>query len=750
VKTSRWIFFLVLFFLATMALSACAPTASTQQEVSDSTEIARTIEVEKTKLPASSPAPASVEKPVEQPVQPPVIALPTATPLSEASGAANEPVVQPTQIRILPTQTQPAAPFPEAPISPTSPGTATSTLEPGIIPVSPISQSEDHIVQVEWPVKIRLGESDVVQLKLISSMQGYVIITEYPEHQVVTQTVTVLRSPGFELFAVARLDGVGFELSPAGEQSQYILEERDYIWQWSLTPRQSGDHRLSVNLIFRWIPVNRTELPVREVVAYSRALDVKVISFMGLSRSQAMATGWFTLLLGSGLSFLAITIRPRRDQLFPAMELHSPNQELSVELTKGLHLSRDERSLLQSLFSRYARLIIEQEFQSGYSGARTFLILPVRSDGRNDAYTIAKIGERQAILKEYQNYETFVKDTLPPMTARIQRPPVSTKAVQGLRLAGIQYTFIGEPGRPPVSVHKHLSEKPDAGFVNKLLNTFGPNWWLQRKPYTFRIAAEYDRVLPTHLVIEPEEGKGVELDGHLQPDEINLRLGQLVTLRNFAISEKRLDGKSQSLTGYSDKGRSPLRVRWLSPNQYEGASGRIIANRQSLLESFVQGYPLYGLADPLDRVTHILTKTIIGSQSILHGDLNLENILVGPGDMLWLIDFAQTREGHTLFDFSHLGAEIIAHLASELIDEPKEFLSVLQHAPKYKHHPLNIMLENLEMNSSRLIFNPREIWEYRLTLALSCLGALKFFNLSSKSKHFLYLAAANILQDYQD
>ncbi len=112
--------------------------------------------------------------------------------------------------------------------------------------------------------------------------------------------------------------------------------------------------------------------------------------------------------------------------LRPGFDLQPPNPSLAIELPAGLRLASAETTLLQALFQRYARLVIQQEFLSGYSGARTFLALPIRLDGRADAYTITKIGERQAMQREYRNYETFVKDTLPPITARIQRPPVST------------------------------------------------------------------------------------------------------------------------------------------------------------------------------------------------------------------------------------------------------------------------------------------------------------------------------------
>jgi len=102
----------------------------------------------------------------------------------------------------------------------------------------------------------------------------------------------------------------------------------------------------------------------------------------------------------------------------------SPDPALGIELPASMQLSPAERALLQTLFRGYGRLMIEREFQSGYSGARALLALPIRPDGRADAYTIAKIGARPAVEQEYANYEAFVKDTLPPVTARIQHTPV--------------------------------------------------------------------------------------------------------------------------------------------------------------------------------------------------------------------------------------------------------------------------------------------------------------------------------------
>ncbi len=124
-----------------------------------------------------------------------------------------------------------------------------------------------------------------------------------------------------------------------------------------------------------------------------------------------------------------------------------------------------------------------------------------------------------------------------------------------------------------------------------------------------------------------------------------------------------------------------------------------------------------------------------GSQSTIHGDLNLENILVGPGGLLWLIDFAQTRPGHPMSDFAHLRAEIIAHILAEQVSSPQAYLDGLRRDT----YPLLTELDSL---ACQYLYDPTHPREYQLSVYLSCLGALKYVNLTDKARHFLYLSAA--------
>jgi hypothetical protein len=600
--------------------------------------------------------------------------------------------------------------------------------------------SEERILEVEWPPRMRLGDSDTLRLSLIPSREGYTVTAEFEEHVAQESAVTVARMAGYMLKASARVDATGFLLSPAGEQERELPAGEPVTWRWTLTPRSAGRQRVAIVLLLRWEPLAGQSGPARERELYSRPLTVEVTSFLGLTARQAALAGLAGLGFGGAftLPFAAYLLRPKGRRL----RSPAPNPALKIELPPGLSLAASEQALLRVLFRAYARITLEAEFRSGYSGARTFLVQPVRADGRSDAYTIAKLGDAGAIRREYGNYETFVKDTLPPITARIQEAPVAAPS-SARPAAALRYTFIGEPGKKPVSLRDALLENPDPELLERLFATFGPGWWMQRRPYAFRTSQEYDRMLPAHFVLESAQGS-IEaiLDGHASPAEAAGSIGRIVRLKNFRAVELRPGGESLSLRGEPPPGQPALRVRWMRGAYSDGALGRITATRTTLLEGLTAGLDLCGLPDPLAALDARLAERIQGTQSILHGDLNLENILAGPGGTVWLIDFAQTREGHALADFAHLQVEIAAHILAPALGSARAFADIRQ--GKQPAPPAFRLLDTLEGIAGRCLFNPSQPREYRLALYLSALGALKYSNLDSLQRNILYLYAAMI------
>jgi Ser/Thr protein kinase RdoA (MazF antagonist) len=142
-----------------------------------------------------------------------------------------------------------------------------------------------------------------------------------------------------------------------------------------------------------------------------------------------------------------------------------------------------------------------------------------------------------------------------------------------------------------------------------------------------------------------------------------------------------------------------------------------------------------------------LGETVSGGQSIIHVDLNLENVLVGPGGFVWLIDFAETREGHAVFDAARLLVEVIAHVVAPAVADVERFRALLVSALDTGSCPdpaLAKLVASLIQTGRRCQSEPARTREYDLAAAVAALGALKFDNLAPHARACLYLTAAAV------
>lgn len=659
---------------------------------------------------ASTPAPASEATSATYPTKAP-------------ETSQNTPAPEPTRSAV-----EPVIPTP----------TAASSPQPTAEGPKPTPIAEQRILELEWPASLQLGESDLIRLALIPSKDGYVAQAEFPEHTLQTGDIPLEFTPGYALSASARLDGTGFRIEPENEQTHYLQAGQEVAYRWSVTPLSPGRQRMSIELTLIWEPLSASGEAPRSQQVYSRGLNVDVRAFLGMSRSQALGAGLLALLAGSGFSFTSLLVRrPRRTS---PLRISAPDSSVQIEPPAGMTLSDEENSLLQTLFRGCQRLLIRSEFFSGYSGARTLLAVPVQSGGQTDAATIIKLNWRESVEREYENYETYVKDRLPPITARIQHAPVALSAAS--RKAAMRYTFIAEPGRLPVSLRLALLETPDPDLLYRLFDTFGPSWWMQRSPYVFRLGREYDRVLPVHLVLEPvKRQNNVNLYLHSDLSTLpGLAVGDVVETAAFTHAERRADGQSWTLYTRPAPGQPALRLRWNHPGLPARTHARISATRASLWQQWTGGLDRGGGIDPLPVLERILNETIEGTQSVIHGDLNLENVLIGPGGLPWLIDFSETRPGHPLFDFAHLAAQMVVHIDTvHWADNPAGYIRAWEARELALHNAV-------EDIASRCLFNPARRREWDAACLAVSLGALKYPNLSTPARQLLYLRAAKIAE----
>lgn len=384
-------------------------------------------------------------------------------------------------------------------------------------------------------------------------------------------------------------------------------------------------------------------------------------------------------------------------------ETRSRQIRVLIEAAEGIDLTKDERIVLQQMFREYDRVVIQQQLDQGYTSAKVLVAEPSRAGGWAVAPVVVKLDDRQSILYEKRRYDSFVHETLPPATARIVDNPV---VPDQSKYGGLKYTFIRDTNaQKPVDLADFTRANGPEALSKLLLGSlypvFGETWWSQGDPYQFGVWQEYEMVLPPALVLEV----GDDLPAprrRLSPLGQWSRRGrfaprEVVAVEGFTVEDFYLDrGAIQLVAGSGPEAQNrsgKLEVRGLDETYikslYRGGVvdrlvGQVLYTRDDLLYQQItalepdfdvvidrlpgqSGFPAQ-LPNPLFRYGNLLHRHIAGTLSPIHGDLHLHNILVGPGGNAWLIDFAQTREGHTLFDWAVLEVNLLTTVVAPVIE----------------------------------------------------------------------------------
>jgi hypothetical protein len=385
-----------------------------------------------------------------------------------------------------------------------------------------------------------------------------------------------------------------------------------------------------------------------------------------------------------------------------ALNWTSPLRPLprEVPVRGDVQLDPEQRRVLQQMFRDYGEVEIVREFNGGHSGARVLLVRPVHAGGRRDAPVVVKLDERQNILYERRRYDLHVKDTLPATTARLLDAPV---APDKSWCAGLKYTFVGRlEDTEPVSLRELALRDPQklGTLIRSLFDEFGPSWWLQRHPYRFGVWREYEHILPPALVVEALADDDPGETGHvLRPlaawsRNNQVMAGEIVSLNGFVVQKLDFDRDILHLAAGAQpeainrSGKIEVRGLGLNSNMFfrgemvDQLVGRVVSTREDLLWRSVQALEpdfdfrmdhvpsghddVPDLPNPIPAIANLLDRQVSGYLSVIHGDLHLGNILVGPRGDAWLIDFAWTREGHTLFDWALLEVSLLVEVVARL------------------------------------------------------------------------------------
>lgn len=456
-----------------------------------------------------------------------------------------------------------------------------------------------------------------------------------------------------------------------------------------------------------------------------------------------------------------------------------------IENPKGLDLPTDATGILQEMFADYGRVVIKQEFGGGLSGSRVFLVRPIRGENEEDRPelpVVVKLAPVGLIEKEWRAYQRHIRHRLMGI-AEIRGKPV---LLPGSGWGGLCYPLLGGGTFEVVSLNRYCREAglADIEFVlGRLLKIIEQMIRLSQPFPEFHLRASYDRLLPVNLLIEPRSLPPAVRPTVIEPEALPaepLQPGDYVRLEGFTITE--VEPAEQTVTlnlpGTTEGPAASYRLRLqgvegIATDQVdqmmpplegvviETCLGRLRTEAQTALgQSLDLTAATVALPDgrslpnPLTRLAELLDETRDVRLGRVHGDMNLENILVDPEVRdVNLIDFSEARRDHVLHDFLYLEMEVMTKLIPEILHEHRlpagatilqlyeqlhrvtfhsgDFGPQLPHAGLAK--PFTI-LQTIRQTARRYLLDYYDCSEYYQGLALYLLGALKFRDLSEAPK----------------
>ncbi|MCB9078663.1 MAG: phosphotransferase [Anaerolineaceae bacterium] len=349
-------------------------------------------------------------------------------------------------------------------------------------------------------------------------------------------------------------------------------------------------------------------------------------------------------------------------------------------------------ALLQQLYQGEQQVMVEKEFGGGFGGTRVFLVRPINRRGRQLARQIVKIGPPLALQREQQNYLDHVKKSHPFVAAEVAR------FAERQGLGGIIYNFVGDSrlGQTRTLEEVFLDDQISADAINRTLTelldkALGEQWYHQTEPYTCFFDDEYGSHLVEYLRVRVRSASQDGLWPVEQPPDL---VNGYRPLRAAAIPAEHLDIKPETLVQIEGLIIAKVKPKLLKL-QHPTQPGIMVKVETPEATNFTVGQPVtirgevrytrparlahlmttafanfteVGVApqaetltwnghtypNPLHLYPTILSRTLTGQKSLVHGDLHLRNILVDESGHGWLIDFALVKERHNLYDFIKL------------------------------------------------------------------------------------------------
>ena len=229
----------------------------------------------------------------------------------------NKPLFSPRSIRCLaaailvlwsasiacagsaPNDTSGGAPAPQATES--SPAIAVNPTAMAV--TAQPAMPERRYLKLEFPPKIRTGDSDIIRLTLEVDDKGNIVPTAEVEGNVVQGKVIEIPNlyETHQVIAEAHFDIAGIEVRPTELVSAPIEQGQTAIFYWSVRATETGVYRGTIWLYLRFVDKSSGEESRKTVSA--QLVELEAVNFLGLSANLARSTGVVGSLVGTILGF---------------------------------------------------------------------------------------------------------------------------------------------------------------------------------------------------------------------------------------------------------------------------------------------------------------------------------------------------------------------------------------------------------------------------------------------------------------
>ncbi len=448
-----------------------------------------------------------------------------------------------------------------------------------------------------------------------------------------------------------------------------------------------------------------------------------------------------------------------------------PDQWPDILAADQIYLSAEAKKVLGEMFKGENRLTIEKAFGRSFSGSQIFLIHRSKA-GRDLLPDVVKIAPVGLIQQEWRAYERWVKETLINI-ARIEEAPTLPA---GIKWGGLRYKLMGgsiysllnlsdyglSPETGPAELRRVLEQS--------LLKELHSQWWLNSRPQRIMPQADYDEMLPINLwlrltEIVPDDAPVIAPGRFPFP---SVKIGDAVRLQGFVITE--IDYQPPALTlnlptAANEVAAFSFRLRINDVSQLENYQvGQVMADVPASVDDtrhdflMRQAQQAFGgdvdfsqarlilpgglnLPNPLKVYQTLLQSPGRVKIGPIHGDLNLENILVVDHRQVSLIDFATAREGHILHDLLRLETDTLIKVVVKVLAEanlPATTIHSLYRQLRQANPAMALnlpypglekplaMLLAIRAMARKCLLNPDDWREYDAGLTLYLVGALKF------------------------